>query len=646
MTQPFEAEDLLLYKSIADIQACPDTSQVTCCVTSIVESNAVSKLWNVPLNGNEPWQITQGPSNDIQPRWSSSGAQLAFISDRAGTSQMFLIPRSGGEARQVTQLEGTVFSFEWHPTAEMLLVIAAVPVDPDLRGHRSTDKAPQRSDDAPQVIWKLSYKADGVGYTLDHEAHLFTVDLLNGNTSRLTDGPFNVRSASWSPDGELIAYVRDRELDESHRCDIWLMRADGGADRQLTTAQSQALFPAWSPDQRSIVFSGTVAEGDAQVRLWLIDLTSGDVQPFGDESLEISTEGASVRFCGDSSRISAVVAHRGVQNVAELGIHDPALRWITAGDRHVSNLAASGDYLVYTSETPVHPREIYCCKRDGSAERKLTAFNIWWDDRHAATFERRSFSVPEDETFGKSIDGWLIRPVGANGPTPLLVDVHGGPASFSVFSYPATAYRSMMWSQGWSILALNAAGSASYGRAFCDRLRGRWGRLDLPQQLAAVRQLQDDGLAAAEVAIVGASYGGFMACWAVGHTDLFRAAVAMAPVVDIETHLLTSDGGYYSDPSSMNADNLPLPDSARDLSPWRHVANARTPTLILQGKEDERCPRGQAESFFVALRRGPKPPCELVMYPGVGHGLLTQAMPSNRIDILKRIQAWLLRWTE
>jgi dipeptidyl aminopeptidase/acylaminoacyl peptidase len=382
MTQPFEAEDLFRYKSIPEIHACPNSNHFSCCIEAIdqAEDATVSKLWILSLNGAEPRQMTTGASNDFQPRWSADGSRLGFISDREGSTQVFYIPRDGGEARQATHFDGKIVSFRWHPGAEELLVIASVAVDPNLRGRRSIEKAPQAGEDAPQVIWKLPYKADGTGYTLNRETHLFTVDLATAETSQLTDGAFDVRSAEWSPNGERIAYVRTREGDEAHRSDLWVIDADGSAAQQLTSVQAQALFPVWSPDGKWIVFSGTIAEGDAQVRLWMVDVDSEGVDALGDESIEMSTEGDSVQFTADGSHIVAIVAHRGVQNVAEISVPDGTLRWITRGDRQIQNVAISGDRLIYASVTPTSPIELFCCKSPTSIVGGTTVALPLWSD--------------------------------------------------------------------------------------------------------------------------------------------------------------------------------------------------------------------------------------------------------------------------
>lgn len=647
MPQAFEATDLLLHQTVSDIQCSYEEGLAACSVSSLQreQDSATSSLWIFPADGSPAWQMTRGVSSDICPRWSPDGQQLAFISDRAGDNQVFVIARAGGEARQVSRIDGQAAGFEWTADGKSVLVTAALRVDPNLRGARAQPGAALPPENGPQVIWRLGYKADGLGYTLDREIHLFRVDVASGEARQLTDGPFNVRSAQASVDGRRIVYSRTREADEAHRSDVWVMDSDGQGARQLTHGHAQVLFPRFSPDGRWIVFCGTLAEGDAQVRPWLIETATGEVRPLGDDSIEISTEGDNLQFVGqDSARVLGIVARRGVQEIVEISVPEGQVTLRMGGERQLSQLACARDFLVYAAHSPVQPMEVHRCRADASDEKCLSSLNAWWQDRPRASFERRQFEVPDGSGGTEVIDGWLIRPAGAKGATPLLLEVHGGPAGFVPFAYGPIAYWSMLWSQGWSILALNAVGSASYGREFSDRLRGRWGELDLPQHLCAVQTLQGEGLADERVAVAGKSYGGYLACWAVGHTEVFRAAVAAAPISQIEAHWGSSDSGYYSDAYAMRSDQ----DVAlmRRLSPLEYLRGARIPTLLLQGAEDERCPRAQAEAAFVALRRGGNRDCEMVIYPQCGHQFTAQGRPSQRMDAIQRIVDWVTRWTQ
>ena len=127
---------------------------------------------------------------------------------------------------------------------------------------------------------------------------------------------------------------------------------------------------------------------------------------------------------------------------------------------------------------------------------------------YLCTSESRSVrTVPDGNGGSEPIEAWVLLPAQGDGPFPLLVDMHGGPHSIVLTDYTAHTYWYLLLSKGWAIVAPNAVGSASYGRAFSDRLRGRWGELDLPQYQAVITQLQREGIADERLACAGKSYG-------------------------------------------------------------------------------------------------------------------------------------------
>lgn len=649
-TEPFTPEDIYLYSEISELQGSPVEPLVACSIEICdrAQDARVSSLWCIPLDGGAPWRLTAGgPWNDTYPRWSPDGQRVALVSSRLGSPQVFTIARTGGEAALCGTVPGSVMSAEWSPDGTRLAVLSTLRVDPALRGKRAAPGQEPPAPDAPQIVWKLPYKADGVGYVLDQETHLFCLQADGSGCLQLTDGPFNVRGAAWSPDGQQIAFARTREGDAGHRTDLWCMRADGSGARQISSAQAQVLFPVWSPDGATVVFSGTLDEGDAQVRLWRADVATGVVEGLGSESIELATEGTSVQFLrGDPSRLLAVVAEQGVQKVVAIDLADGLVSERVTGDRHVSALAQADGRLAFVSESAVDAHEVHTCRPDGTQEKQLTRFNGWWNGRTPATLTNRHFEVPDGQGGLQRVQGWLIRPQGAVGPTPLLLDFHGGPASYALFDYPAAAYWPVFWSAGWSILALNASGSASFGRPFAEQLRGRWGELDLPQHLAALEQLRSEGIADEKFTVIGKSYGGFLSAWAVGHAPQVRAAVVMAPPADMAAHFGTSDSGYYVDPYLMAGDLAQARETYERLSAVRHVGDSRVPTLILQGGMDDRCPRGQAEALFVALKRGRNPPCELVLYPEGSHTFNRSGKPSMLEDAVQRVVEWMQRYVD
>lgn len=653
MHQPFTPDDILHYHSITAIDLAPGGDRVACCVRSVDrdEGQDISRIWVFPVGGGEGELFTQGPGSDTTPRWSPDGERLAFIASRGGgASQVHLIERNGGEARKVSDLAGGASDVAWMPDGRSLLVASGVPVDPDLRGARPAQPAKQadRKQDPlrPEVhvAYKLPYKSDGTGYLLGREIHLFRVEAQGGETKQLTDGPFDVLGYAPSPNGKHIAYTRTREGRFAHCSDLWVCDADGSHTRRLTRELAMVGQPAWSPDGRWIAFAGAREEGDARERLWLFDFASGRLQQLGGDEVLVA-EAESIWWEPDGSSLRFVEAWRGRQRVSRIAIGDGAIEPLVQGDRQVRSLSCSATHMAFTVDHPALPSELSIVRGDGSGEQVVSDFNPWWRERTPLTAELRRFDVPDGLGGTETIEGWLIGPEqAATGCRPLLDDAHGGPASHALLDYPSSPYWPVLCSQGWQVLALNAVGSWSYGPEFAERLAGRWGELDLPQHLAAIRQLQAEGVCDDRLAICGSSYGGYLSGWAASHTDLFRAVVVMAPVGNIEVHYGVSDSGYYSDPYSMGTDGRFDRRLARQLSPLHHIDRTRSPTLFLQGKDDERCPRCQSEELFVNLMRSGDTPAELVLYPGEGHHFLAGGAPGVRIDATRRVIEWLRRY--
>ncbi|HZY19336.1 MAG TPA: S9 family peptidase [Ramlibacter sp.] len=644
MRRPFEINDLDLHRKVSQLDC---TAGVECAVGTVREVDREndshrSSVWLFPLDGGAPRRMTNGPWQESNARWAPAGRCIAFVSPRSGSMQAHLLPADGGEARACGELKG-VSSLRWSPDGTSLLVTAAVPVDPDRKGGRGAPEPTEGPQVKVEVAWKLPYKTDGMGYMLGREVHLFRLDVATGEHRQLTDGNFDVFGFDASPDGQRIAFCRTREGRFAHRTDLWVCDADGSGARRLTESLATVLQPVWSPDGRWIAFAGAREEGDAQSSLYLLDARGGELRQLGDEDLEIADPG-SLHWSADGARLVFTRARAGCHEVCSIGADGRGLEVLLGGERQLGAFATNGARLAFSIEHPSLPSEVWTADAQGRGERQVSRLNPWWDERVAVAAERRSFQVPDGRGGEETIHGWLIRAKGATGPGPLLDDAHGGPAAYALLDFDTNVFWQVLCSRGWSVLALNAVGSASQGREFCRRLTGRWGELDLPQHQAAIAQLQQDGVCDDRLAISGKSYGGFFSAWAVGHTAMFRAAVVMAPVGNLETHYGTSDGGYYADPFYLGSSPHFDRKKARELSPLQHIEKSTTPVLFMHGKEDERCPRCQSEEMFVSLMRAGDTPAELVVYPGADHHFLDQGAPTCRRDAARRIVAWVERW--
>lgn len=641
-SQSFRIEDIYLQQKPSDLQCAPDRPLVACVVRSVdrERDQYLSCLWAVDLDGSRQWQLTRGPGQDRSPRWSPSGHELAFLSNRSGKVQVHLLPRDGGEARAVGNLPGAVSDLGWTPDGQALVVSAAVTVDPDWRGERPQGREPRQRKVQPEIAWKLPYKSDGMGYMLAREIHLFRLDVASGEHQQLTDGAFDVLAFDVSADGRQLAYSRTRAGRFAHLTDLWVSDIDGSHARQLTREFATVMSPLWSPDGRSIAFCATGREGDAQTYLFVLDVASGRARQLGDETLQVA-DPLTVRWSDDGARVLCVRAFRGRHQMVRVDPASGRCDVLCAGDRQLSGFAAWRNQLVFIPDHPSLASEIHVCEDDGRSERQISNFNPWWKERKPVLAESWQFDVPDGRGGTEKIEGWLLRAEGSAGPLPLLNDVHGGPASYALLDFDTNIYWQVLCSQGWAVLALNAVGSATYGREFCERLSSHWGEYDFPQHLAAIEQLRQEGVCDHRVAIAGKSYGGYLSAWAIGHGNDFHAAVVMAPVGNIETHYGTSDGGYYADPYYTGGGGRFDRELARRLSPLQYVEKATTPTLFMQGSADERCPKCQSEELFVSMMRAGDTPTELVLYPGEDHHFLGEGTPSVREDAARRIVDWI-----
>ncbi|MDB5581181.1 MAG: hypothetical protein JWR80_6357 [Bradyrhizobium sp.] len=413
--QNFVPEDLLQYKTIDEVQGSPNADVALCEVQSVdAEANTYrTAIWQVAVS-EEPVKLTAGTSSDSQPRWSPDGNRIAFCSDRAeGLPQVFIIPRNGGEAEQVTHFKAGVVMAEWHPSGTRMLVTCPVSVDPEARGARA-DEPTSMAKDAPRLVWRLPYKVDGIGYTLDREIHMFVVNLETRKSSQLTDGPFDVRTAYWSPDGKRIAFVRTREGRLAHRTDVWVCDSDGGNPRQLSMEQASVQSPKWSPDGRWILFAGSANEGDAQTRLWLIDLENGSAKPLGADSLEI-VSGDSAVWASDSRSIFVLRAYRGLQQIAKISVPDGKVETVVDGDRHISSFGLTQRRIYFVTENPAEPQEVWSSSLGGGSEVCASSWNGWWKGRPGVHCERRSFTVPNGDGATEHVEGWVVRATARSG---------------------------------------------------------------------------------------------------------------------------------------------------------------------------------------------------------------------------------------
>ncbi|MBB4665124.1 S9 family peptidase [Conexibacter arvalis] len=555
----------------------------------------------------------------------------------AGARRVGLLPAGAGEP--AFSPDGTRIAF-------------TAPVD--RAGAAPDERAAARRQVAPVVVRRLDEKADGLGLRGTVRRQLHVVDLPSGAVRQLTHDEHDAREPAWSADGRRLVYARalDGDGGAHERSALFEVPDDGGAPRRLTPADGLAAAPCPLPDGGTIAYVGRVPAGLGTLRLLAVDRDGApprDLDPSLDRSLNVGNvvEGGCRPQALADGRVLFAVADRGSTHLRAAPLDGGGSEPLLADPLRVAfRAAAGGPTVAVVIADAGSPGELHALPLPAAgapaadAGRRLTSlFADALPEVAVAPLRERTFTAPD----GAEVHGWLLLDEAAgDGPRPLLVDVHGGPHSqWSPALEPARSYWHELVADGWAVLLLNQRASDGYGEAWMTSTVGRWGLADEGDFHAAIDALVAEGIAdPRRLAVTGYSYGGYMTCWLTARSRRFRAAVAGGCVADLRSHLGTADIG----PSWGRMVHGLAPDGPlaplEEISPIAHVGAVATPTLVLHGEGDDRCPIGQAEQWFTTLRaQGVE--SELVRYPDSDHVFVIAGRPSHRVDYCRRTLAWL-----
>jgi dipeptidyl aminopeptidase/acylaminoacyl peptidase len=393
----------------------------------------------------------------------------------------------------------------------------------------------------------------------------------------------------------------------------------------------------FSPDSKRLAFVGRPARFK-NARLYVVDLNGGKPQ---DVLGTWKYEPGGVVWLKNGS-IAMITSTGGASGVYAL---DPATKKITpilSGRRDVRNATfdQAQSHIVFVCTDITHPTELCITNADGSNERKLTTFNdkvnaeIAWSEAERFTYK----SVGNLE-----IEGWLMKPYGyeAGKKYPVVLYIHGGPHSaygegwFDEFQNLTGA--------GMFVLFTNPRGSSGTNTEFTYASRGDWGGRDFDDLMKAVDIVSKrPDVDSTRMGVTGGSYGGFMTAWVTTKTTRFKAAEADRMISEWTYWYGSSDaqglteGEFFGKPW----ENQVMYDT---LSPIRFVKKVKTPTLLVQSEEDFRTPMGNAELWFMALKKQGVP-VEFVRYPRSTHELSRSGEPWLLVDRLSRLRQWFAYW--
>lgn len=632
--QGLQIEDLFLLKRVGDPQISPDGRSIAYVVTTTdkAKNSRSSQIWLVPAAGGAPRQITTGGSNS-RPRWSPDGRWLAFTSTRDGSPQIWMLDMAeGGEARQITWISTGATGHAWSPDGSMLLFVSDVYPDcPDDACNQKRMEAAEASKVKAHVATRLLYR-HWTAWNDGTRTHVFAVSATGGAARDVTPGDYDAPpfasgdqdGYAVSPDGNEICYARNTDVFEagSTNSDLFVVPTAGGEARRITgDNKGWDGNPVYSPDGKLIAYLSQERSGFEadRFRLMLLDrqtMQSREVPTGLDRSF------SNFIWSPDSKTIYATIGDAGYSPVLAVDIASGKQRRIldkvSAGDL---SLSRDGRTLVFSNQSEVLPTEVFTASSDGSGMKQITATNKELLSQRALPPAEDFWSTHPD---GTKIHSLLIKPAGFDPSKkyPLLLLVHGGPQGAWGHGFSYRWNGEIFANMGpYVVLMPNPRGSTGYGQKFTDAVSRDWGGKPYEDVMSAV-----DAAAAlpyvdsSRMGAAGASYGGYMVDWMMGHTDRFKVFVSHAGVFDLKSMAGVTEELWFTD-WEFGGDPYNHPELYEKWSPSQYVKNFKTPTLVVQGEIDFRVPAGQGLQLFTALQRM-NVPSKLIYFPDEGHWVL------------------------
>lgn len=639
--RPVSPEDVFRLEFIQGAALSPDGGTVVYSSSRAAKDGERVALRALNLKSGVERPLAASPARDFNPRFSPDGGRVAFLSTRGGLPQVYVVALKGGKARRLTSLpQGVGGGPVWSPDGRWLAFTAG----------------PSGEKRDPAAAYRLTrhiHRFDDMGNLDDAVQHLYILPAAGGPARRLTNDGGHCANPVWSPDGREILFTALMQRDSLSVLLGGLKIVDRkGAIREVTGAWGHALSAAWLPDGR-IVFCGQrrgLSIG-TKADVWVVDrqggapqcrtagVTShvgGGLQPDMPTALM-----ALPRVVPDEDGGSALVQ---VQEGGAVRIYRVALAGpenctaVIDGERSCFPLDLRAGRLLFAASAWDNPMDLFIASPDGTSERRITAIS-------AVTLRAWRMPVVERLGFrggdGAPVEGWIMKPSGA-GPFPSILYIHGGP--HSAFGHIFSFDFHMLAGAGYAVIFLNQRGSTGYGNAFATRIIGDWGNLDYLDLIAGVDAAVARGVADPErLGVCGISGGGNLTCWIVGQTARFKAAVPENPVTNWVSFYGVSDIGPWFAVEELGGRPHEIPEVYRRCSPITYAHRCVTPTLLVQGEADWRCPPEQSEQFYTVLKASG---CvvEMLRLPGGAHAASIRGKPPLRRAQNEALLEWMNRY--
>jgi dipeptidyl aminopeptidase/acylaminoacyl peptidase len=589
-------KEMLAQPTFGGYQLSPDGNQVMFTRTDRDPKDwaATSHIWLHDLATGKSFQLTSSAKGESNPRWLPDG-RIAFVSNRDTKNAWWVISPAGGEATKLFDDENAPGTGTFFPDLKRVVF------------SEQTERPDKKE-------WDDKVKKKDDGYLFEKRLQFSQVFVYDGATKKkkqLTSGPLDHQGPSLSPDGKWIAYsvnkngLTVRDANWSDNSDLYVIPADSGEARQLTTNEGPDNGAVWSPDGQFIAYSSSEHKTNSANQNDVKVVRASGGQPlnltadldYSISNIEWSKDGKFIYFAtaeGLTSKLYKVAAAGGKPVEIAFG------KDFVFGD---FNASKDGVKWLVTGGSLMDPGIVYVAAADGKTPRRILSDLNRTKDFELAKAEPISWKGAD----GWEIEGILTYPLGyeAGKRYPLVLEIHGGPHGRYSANFSQGA---QIWAaRGYAVLQGNPRGSSGRTFEFSNANKNDWGGKDFQDIMKGVDFVIERGVADPErMGVMGGSYGGFMTFWTVTQTDRFKAAIGHAGISDWYAFFGQTDipnlleFGFGGLPSESKA-------TYEKWSPIEYAARVKTPLLITHGENDQRVPIPQAEEYYRLLKKLGKP---------------------------------------
>jgi dipeptidyl aminopeptidase/acylaminoacyl peptidase len=653
--QPFDAAAMMRIARISEPVLSPNGRLIAFTVQTpdLDKNTKPEQIYVVPADGGTPRQITQDGSQNERPRWSPDSSQIYFISNRGGSSQIWLMDAEGSHARQITNLSTEASGLLVAADGKRLVFLSNVFPEcgaDDVCNKRKLDEESQSKSKA-RIYTGLLFR-HWTEWQGPRRQHILVVGADGAGAKDLTPGtreapPFSLGGQdayAISPDSTELAYTisSDPEPATGTNLDIFTVSLDGGESKRVTTGLGADTTPLYSPDGKYLAFRSQSRAGyeSDRWRLMVLERATGRTSNLT-EGLDRWVD--SITWSPDSGRIFFTMEDRGRVGLQMIPVSGGGSRNIITGSSSLDDVqfTSDGRTMIYTEQSGSRPTEIFRATSSGGAGVALTHLNDALLSRYTLTPFEESWVEGADKT---RLHAFLVKPPGftESKTYPVVFLIHGGPqgAWGEEWSYRWNAQ--VFAGAGYVVVMPNPRGSTGYGQQFIDDINGDWGGKAFDDIMAVVDYFSTlKYVDANRMAAAGASFGGYMIDWMLGHTSRFKAVVSHDGVFDLRSMAGSTEELWFPvwEFKGMPWDN---PEMYERWSPSNFVKQFTTPTLVIHGEEDYRVPLDQGLQLYTALQMQ-KVPSKLLVFPDEGHWVLK---PQNSLLWYRQVLDWIGQWVK